>query len=246
MLLVFLLGVSLNGFADPSSEPQHIAIFGDTQFVYFREGDNASEASNLATILSREANRSVLGQVEVITLVTSNQLEEIGSRSHAILFPELRRTQAFASALRVEQKEFLRAYVEEMGGSLFFFAPNQGYIQLLQEVFGISLSSGPARPETWLQFIMDSVYAPYLEEIPFGLLSMSANIGVYTDRLPPNAVSIYGSSESPGITNVAAIPFGRGNIFLMGWCWYNSLNTNDNIDGWNRALFALLRYSSLN
>ncbi|MEO1233013.1 MAG: hypothetical protein AAFZ18_29385 [Myxococcota bacterium] len=75
--------------------------------------------------------------------------------------------------------------------------------------------------------------------MPSSLTANNDTDTIVARSLPRGSQALY--ADGAGNAALAVLPYGRGQVFILGWDWYNAQPIGEHDGGWNRALSALLR-----
>jgi VCBS repeat-containing protein len=95
----------------------------------------------------------------------------------------------------------------------------------LNEIFGFSLSQSRGGTSS---LTSDAVGTTF-EGGPATIPNINAMRGFLTSTLPTGSLTIY---ETGGVSTVAVIPFGDGQITTIGWDWFNAQPMGSHDSGW--------------
>lgn len=167
------------------------------------------------------------------TSLSASTFDNMGSASK-LLIPELEEDDILPG-LNSGAKAAIANYVSR-GGTLITFEPDSGdLINFLNEVFSFSLSYAGSDEPITLTEDGAGLFTGLNSEIP----SNNATVGLATDDLPPNAVTIY-AGDGANQSTVVKIPYGSGSIYVLGWDWYDGAPRGVQDGGWNNLLVKIL------
>lgn len=205
-----------------------IALFSDTRFVDHIPGNIAAEASNLEAAL-RERDHDVTP----FTGISAAELSGALDGRAVVIFPEQERGDlglAMTGDARGEIVDFVSA-----GGTAIFCLTNRRPIRLMNRLFGFDPPlADVSASSTSLQTAAaaDTRFADGPASLPG--LNATRSLTVAAGSLPFSGQAIY--ADDRGGATVARIPFGAGELVILGFDWFNARPVGTQDDGWNDTL----------
>lgn len=203
-------------------------------YVSNLNGDTGYEANNLIDFMI-----SVDISYETLTDISFSNLSSSGSK---LLIPELERGDLLPD-LSDNAKSSIESFVYN-GGKLVMFEPCSGdLVDVINNIFSFSLGSsgggescGGITTPVSLTEGGSSLFPGMLSpEIP----SNNGSSSIDTTTFPVGSVIVYeGSGSNEAV--VSMIPYGSGEIYILGWDWYDAVPNGNQDDGWNAVLQAIL------
>jgi hypothetical protein len=215
------------------SEPvvsNDIRILINSNYVDYQEGGGEGQEPNNIIALMDDVN------ISYTTFTDISESSFANFSGGKIIIPELEVEESdLNSALTSGARSAIESFVDN-GGTLIMFNPNNGGLpELLNAVFGFSLNSENADEPISLTEAGSILFPGESSTIP----SFSATNSLDTSTLPPYSVTIYagdGSNQSV----VTMIPYGSGQIYVMGWDWYSAAPVGSQDGGWLNLLESIL------
>ena len=216
-------------------EPNDIYIFINNDYVDYVTDPGTSdghEANNLMIYMD-----SVSIKYETFTSVSQSSWADIGTKADIIMIPELEKGDLLP-ALTSGAQNAISNFVGN-GGTLVMFCPSSGDpINVINSTFGFSISGegGTATEPISLSSEGSSLFAGLSATIP----NWSATSSMDKSTLPVGSITIYeGSGTNESV--VTKITYGSGQIYMLGWDWYNAAPQGDWNGGWLDLLGKILK-----
>ncbi len=209
-----------------------VSLFINKTYVDYEKGDSGAEASNL------EATIKGYGMtVRTFTGITAGDFSNNGALARkALVIPELE-SGPLNAHLSADARTAIAKYVND-GGNLIVFCPSYSeLIDLLNQSFGWSLATS-GTSVTSLNLGVDAVGTAFAGG-PATLPSNDATNAVFGLSLPIGAKAIYVDSVT-GDAGLVVIPYGSGNVIIMGWDWYDAAPVGSQDGGWLTVLQTAL------
>lgn len=144
-----------------------------------------------------------------------------------LLFPEMERGQ-LTNSTDATAEAVIRDFVSA-GGTLVVSLPSTNSINSLNDIFGFGLVQSGAGVSS----LTAQANGTTFEGGPASLTDANATRSLETSSLPAGSLSIYASGAD---TMVATMPFGNGQIVVLGYDWYNAAPLGSQTGGWLTVL----------
>ncbi len=205
-----------------TSEAANVALFFNSSYV-----DTAANFSGEAYTVQQ----TLLSQghaVSTFTGITATDFNNAVVGNTVLAIPELESGDLNAdldSAARTAIANFVNS-----GGTFVGFSGAPNMINLMNAVFGFSLTSSSNSP-----YALNGAGAAGTTFAggPASLGDPSATEGVSQASLPPGTRRIYSNS---GSVAVFIAPYGSGQVIFLAWDWYNALPVGIEDGGWLSVL----------
>lgn len=220
-----------------ASGGKKILFMSESKFADMRKGEKGAEGANMMEGLQRRGFS--------ISPVSLGALKDAYSRTNkyqAVVVPELAKgTDRDVKRGIQPARKYLRSYVKK-GGTLVVTldqVSNSRIFQVLRHVFGWSglRSNGTISGGITLRGSTASKFG--LSTLPKSLPANNDTDAVITRTLPRGGQALY--ADGSGNAAVAAIPYGRGRVFVLGWDWFDAEPVGKLDGGWNRVLDAVIQ-----
>jgi hypothetical protein len=207
-------------------DPQGIALFANVTYVDYIPGDSDSEASNVEAFLTASGF-----DVKNFTDFSAAGISKAVKGRKILVFPEME-TADLSPDLTPEAAQVIADFVSQ-GGTVIFFDPYD--TALVNNIFGFSIDISEAIEPITLDAsaAAGSPFAGGPATIPANDATDSVN------SLPSWARALY--VDDDGEATVALIPYGLGNVVLLGWDWYDALPVGTQDGGWLDVLISATR-----
>ena len=192
----------------------------DSSSVVDTFGGTYSESDTIQTSLTETLAHTVVP----FTDLDATSIAAAVAGRQVLVFPEMEQG-SLVSQTDEAAETVIRDFVEG-GGTLMLSLDNSGRgVTALNEIFGFSLISTSARTSA----LQPEAVGTTFEGGPVSLPRHSATMSIPKSTLPTGAISIYGQSDR---STVAVIPFGEGQITVLGWDWFNAAPLGALDGGW--------------
>lgn len=205
-------------------------VFINDYYVDYQDGFTGStrEANNLLSMM----NVSGIG-FNTFTDIDGTTFSSLTSMDKLII-PELEEND-LAPDLTSDAKDAIANFVNS-GGTLIMFCPDSGDpLTVLNDIFGWSLNDNGVNTPISLSGPGAALFPDESSTLP----DLSATDSIDTTTLPANSVSIY-TGDGSNETIVAKMPYGDGNVYVLGWDWYGAWPLGEYDGGWNHLLRSIL------
>lgn len=240
-ILASALALSALSACSPSEDPapparSGIVLFTNDTYVDYTSTGTAAEAYNLEQILD-PVNLPWTETVTTFTGTSATEIDAALAGQAVFVIPELERSPvpSLYDALAADARSALASFVSG-GGTLVVCYPGSKAVTLLNGVFGFSLTgagfTSPASLNT------AAAAGTYFEGGTTSLTGPSATSSLATGSLPAGSVSMF--IDSGGQSAVAIIPYGAGDIVVLGWDFFNAWPVGTADGGWIDAFYSSL------
>ena len=213
----------------PAGFAADVALFNNDSYVDWLPTDgSSSEASNLYDTLLSQGHT-----VTTFDGITAADWATATAGKGVLAIPELEHGDLNAS-LDAAARAAIANYVQGGGVLWVFGSSDTEALDLLNAVFGYSLSSGDDDDPYPLNN-SDAVGTPF-EGGPVTLPYNNDTTGIASSSLPPGSRVVYEESLGPANSIVSLIPEGSGWIVFFGWDWYDAAPTGALDGGWLEVL----------
>lgn len=220
----------IKNYAQVNKGLADVYILTDNVYVDWVEApsNNSHEANNLIALFE-EMNISY----EMLTDIEESTFAGVPS-SKKLIIPELEEADLLPD-LTNSAKTVIENFVSD-GGTLVMFNPGSGDpLDVLNNVFGFSLSGNGFSTPISLTIAGASLFPTENATIP----DLSGTDAIDTSTLPEGSVSIYeGSGTNESL--VVKIPYGSGQIYVLGWDWFDAVPIGAEDGGWIHLLLSIL------
>lgn len=214
------------GLARTQLTTANVLVFDNASVVDTSGGSNSESDTMQATL-------NMFGHtVSTTTAVTGAGLTAALAGQQVLVIPEQERG-SLISVLDAAAEQAIRDFVAG-GGSLVISYHGTATLNTL---FGFAISGSYPGSST----ITADATGTAFEGGSATLTDANATTGLTTSSLPADSLSIY---TSGGVTSVAVIPYGNGQITYLGWDWYNGAPLGGHSGGWLAVLNAAVSQAS--
>ncbi|WP_042064392.1 VCBS domain-containing protein [Acinetobacter tjernbergiae] len=200
-----------------------IAFFDNGSFVDTAGGIGA-ESDNLQATLSSQGHI-----VSTFTDYSATGLTTALSGKQVLVIPELE-VGSLGSALTTQAKDVIRDFISDGGSLIIGGSSGSNDTLLLNDLFGFSLTGNNANTATnRTGTATGTTFADDPTSLPWNDGTYSLN----TSSLPAGSKSVF---EASGVTSVAVMPYGAGQISYIGYDWYNAAPVGTQNGGWLQVM----------
>jgi hypothetical protein len=212
----------------PTGYAADVALFNNVTYVDWSPGATGSEASNLYDTLLSQGHT-----VTTFTGITAADWTTATAGQDVLAIPELENGDLNA-ALDAAARTAIASYVQSGGVLWVFGSSSANAFNLLNAVFGYSLSGG-ANGSPYPLNNSDAIGTSF-EGGPVTLPYNDDTTGITASSLPPGSRVVYEANTGPADSMVTLIPEASGWIVFFGWDWYNAAPTGTEDGGWLEVL----------
>lgn len=221
----------------PRLNSSKLYLFNNSDYVDYDDEDTEGtqhEVNNLIHFFNNEGIKFTK-----FSEIDSSDLRRIvndATNKGVIVIPELE-SGDLNPDLSDEFRTILANWVAS-GGTLIGFDPGSGdIINVLNSTFNFSLDtndlSGPINLTEAGSGI--SIFDGAINELP----NNDATDALNSLNLPEGSVTIYsGSGNNQSV--VTSIPYNNGQIYVLGWDWFDAAPAGEQDGGWNDILYRII------
>jgi hypothetical protein len=211
-----------------------VALFVNTDYVDYSPGESGSEASNM------EAELKAMPGIETTTFtgITAEAFKAAVDGKHVLVIPEQENANLYPD-LDGDAVNAISSFVSSggtlvMGGAAKRLAKGGGGgsdLALVEAMLGTTISGAEVDGEIVITAAVDgTAYGMGWDTLP----ELSATDVLDAATLPADAKLMY--VDQSGNSAVAVLPYGQGNIVLLGWDYYDAAPTGAEDGGWVAVL----------
>ncbi len=226
------------GFLPPTTTPtpSGVALFANGTYVHYLPGSIGAEASNVEATLRAQGHT-----VTPFTGASASEIAAAVSGKAVLAMPELE-SDDLNAAIDDAARGAIANFVNGGGTYLAFLnwpaLTGPWGLDLLNAVFGFSMT-GVSVVGSLSRNAAGTIATPYENCGPPTLTFGDWTEAIDTTSLPAGAKVIY--EDTSGNAVVTLIPFGRGNIVILGWDWFDARPTGSQDGGWWSVLYKAAR-----
>jgi hypothetical protein len=209
----------------PEVDRSGSVVFINTDYVDYNLGDIDAEASNITAYFD-DIGRDYITFTDISAEGFTTALD--GKKN--LLMPENEYDDLILSG---EAEAVIEDFVNT-GGNLIIFKAENEYLGIINSAFGMSIGSyGEGGGDIEKQpAASTTIFSDCASTLP----DLSATSAVNATTLPEDGIAVY-KSQFTDASYVTLIPYGSGNIILLGWDWYNAQPVGSEDGGWLQVLF---------
>jgi hypothetical protein len=205
-----------------------IATFDNSRYVDTTSAPGEAESDNV-----RASTKSVGHTVRRFTGIDATSLTQAVDNADALLIPELELGD-LAVDLDVEARAVIVNYVADGGGIVINGTSGLRAADLLNELFGWSVTSGSVGAGTRTAAAAGTEFA----DVPDTLPAHTRTRGLDVASLPEEAVVLYEQGNLAPRAPIVRFSHGNGRVIYLGWDWFEAKPLGREDGGWVRALGA--------